>query len=91
MYSNKKGALMLEIISGKVSLYERTIMGMNGMGPMGVPSASTSIDYYVIKEGQQVAQYIKGGNLAYGSFQKNIREFFEDCKPLIEMVETKGF
>jgi len=90
-YSKSKSDLMTEIISGKVSLYQRSQTNVSGANSMGMPSTSTSISYYVKKEGQALAKYIKGNNIAYGRFKTNAIKFFGDCEILVSKIKNNDY
>ncbi len=91
MYSKSKGDLMEEIVNGFVKLYRRTEFKMSGVGAMGAPITSTFIDYYVKKDSEPIASYLQGSNVAYGSYRKNVREYFKDCEALIVMANDDNF
>lgn len=90
-YSKTKGDLMQEIASGNVSLYKRVQTKMSGVGAMGAPSISTFTDYYVKKNSEAVATYLQGGNIAFGSYRKNVKDYFKDCEALLTMVNDDNF
>ncbi len=91
MYSKKKGDLMEEVVNGFVKLYRRSEFKMTGVGAMGAPTTSTIIDYYVKKDSEPIATYLQGGNVAYGSYRKNVKEYFNDCEALLAMVNNDNF
>ncbi len=90
-YSKSKSDLMTEVISGKVSLYLRSQTNFNAPTGMGMSSNSTSLSYYVIKEGQNTAKYIKGNNIDYGRFKTNALKFFSDCESLVTKIKNKKY
>lgn len=90
-YSKSRSDLMTEMISGKVSLYLRTKITIGGANSMGMPNSSTSNSFYVKKEGQSVAKYIKGDNIAYGRFKINAIKFFGDCESLVNKIKNKDY
>ncbi len=95
-YSKSKSDLMTEVIKGKVSLYQRsqvTYKGNSGTTAIN-PTANTTntnITYYVIKEDQPMAKYIKGNNIAYGRFKSNALKFFSDCESLVEKLKKNKY
>jgi len=91
MYSKSKGDLMRELVDGNCSLYLRSTTSMNGVGAMGIPTTTTSNEFYVIKKGQKTAKYLKGNNLAYGAFKKNVQKFFSDCEVLLKKIDEREF
>lgn len=90
-YSKSKSDLMTELISGKVSLYIRSQVSMGAPTGMGAPSTNTNTSYYVIKEGQPMAKYIKGNNIAYGKFKNNALKFFSDCESLVSKIKNNDY
>lgn len=99
---NGNGALMEEMISGTWSLYKQenrvpirvdsNELNTNGIGtPNTRTIASNTIEWYVVKEGEAKAHYLKGNNLAYGSFKENAIKYFEDCEILVKKIEEKDF
>ncbi|PHS67267.1 MAG: hypothetical protein COB12_03705 [Flavobacterium sp.] len=90
-YSKSKSDLMTEVISGKVSLYQRSQTNFNAPTGMGMSSNSTSLSYYVIKEGQNIAKYLKGNNIDYGRFKTNAIKFFSDCESLVKKIKNKKY
>jgi hypothetical protein len=90
-YSKSKSVLMTEVISGKASVYLRPQTNVGAPNGMGVPSSSSNISYYVIKEGQNMAKYIKGNNIAYGRFKSNALKFFSDCESLVSKIKNNDY
>ena len=90
-YSKSKSDLMTEIISGKASLYLRSQVSMGGSTGLGAPSTNTNTSFYVLKEGQTIAKYIKGNNIAYGKFKTNALKIFSDCKSLVTKIKNKDY
>lgn len=90
-YSKTKSDLMTEVISGKVSLYLRSQTSVGAPTGMGAPSTNTSTSYYIIKEGQNIAKYIKGNNIAYGKFKTNAIKFFSDCESLVTKLKKNKY
>lgn len=90
-YSKTKSALMTEVIKGKASLYLRSQVSMGAPTGMGAPSSNTNISYYVIKEGQTTAKYIKGNNIAYNKFKTNALKIFSDCESLVTKIKNKKY
>ncbi len=95
-YSKSKSALMTEVIIGKVSLYQKsqvTYKGNSGSTAINptANTANTNITYYVLKEGQAMAKYIKGNNIDYGSFRNNAIKFFSDCELLVTKIKNKKY
>lgn len=91
MYSKTKGDLMEEIVAGPVSLFKRTQFKMSGVGAMGAPMASQIIDYYVKRDSETVATYLQGENMAYGSYKKNVKDYFKDCEMLLAQIKEDNF
>jgi len=97
-YSKSKSALMTEVISGKVSLYQRSQVSVNGhknpamsnMDPT-FNTKNTDISYYIKKEGPALAKYIKGNNIAYGRFKTNAIKFFGDCEILVTKIKNNDY
>ncbi len=95
-YSKSKSALMTEVIKGKVSLYlkSQTTYNANSGTIATNPTANTTntnLTYYVIKEGQPMAKYIKGNNIDYGRFKTNALKFFSDCESLVKKIKNKKY
>ena len=90
-YSKSKSDLMTELISGKASLYFRSQVSMGAPTGMGAPSANTNTSYYILKEGQNMAKYIKGNNIAYGKFKSNALKFFSDCESLVSKIKENEY
>ena len=90
-YSKSKSDLMTEVIKGKTSLYLRSQVSVGAPTGMGAPSTNTNISYYVIKEGQPIAKYIKGNNIDYGRFKTNALKFFSDCESLVTKLKNKKY
>lgn len=91
MYSKSKGDLMEEVVNGFAKLYKRTEFKMSGVGAMGAPTTSTFIDYYVKKDNEPIATYLQGSNVAYGSYRKNVKEYFKDCEALLVLANDDNF
>ncbi len=90
-YSEKKGALMEEIVNGKVNLYKFTESSFGPpMGTMG-PSRTVTITYYAKRDNESVATYLQGNNVAYGSYRKNLQDYFKDCAAVLAMVKEDNF
>ncbi|MGJ8665259.1 MAG: hypothetical protein ACSHW7_02745 [Patiriisocius sp.] len=86
-YKKNNGALMTEITTGpKATLYHRSETRSAGPG-----FNSTIDEWRVLKAGEKFAQYVKGNNVAYGSYENNIRKYFKDCPKLIEKIENDDF
>lgn len=90
-YSKTKSDLMTEVITGKASLYLRSQVSMGAPTGMGAPSSNTNISYYVIKEEQTTAKYIKGNNIAYNKFKTNALKIFSDCESLVTKIKNKKY
>ena len=90
-YSKSKSALMTEVISGKASLYLRSQTSMGAPTGMGAPSTNTNTSFYVLIEGQSIAKYIKGNNLAYGKFKTNALKIFKDCESLVTKIKGNKY
>jgi hypothetical protein len=90
-YSKSKSTLMTEVISGKASLYLRSQVSMGAPTGMGAPSTNTNTSFYVLKEGQTIAKYIKGNNIDYGKFKNNALKFFSDCESLVTKIKNKKY
>ncbi|MCF6308507.1 MAG: hypothetical protein L3J09_11190 [Flavobacteriaceae bacterium] len=90
-YSKTKSDLMTEVISGKASLYLRTQTSMGAPTGMGAPSTNTNTSFYVLKDGQSIAKYIKGNNIAYGKFKTNALKIFSDCNSLVTKIKNKDY
>lgn len=90
-YSKSRSTLMKEMIVGKVSLYMRVQTSMGAPNSMGMTSTRSDISYYVKKEGQLIAKYIKGNNIAYGRFKTNAIKFFEDCETLVAKLKKNKY
>ena len=90
-YSKSRSTLMKEIIVGKVSLYKRVQFSLAAPNSMGMTSARSDVSYYVKKEGQLQAKYIKGNNIAYGRFKTNAIKFFADCESLVEKLKNNDY
>jgi len=92
-YSKTKSDLMTEVISGKVSLYQRSQTTYNGNSgsTFNTSTTNTNVNYYVIKEGQNIAKYMKGNNIAYGKFKTNAIKFFSDCESLVTKLKKNKY
>jgi len=90
-YSKTKSTLMTEVISGKASLYLRSQVSMGVPTGMGGPSSNTNTSFYVLKEGQSIAKYIKGNNIAYNKFKTNALKIFSDCESLVTKIKNKDY
>ena len=92
-YSKTKSDLMTEVVKGKVSLYQRSQVTYNGNSgsSFNTSTTNTNVNYYVIKEGQTIAKYIKGNNVAYGRFKANAIKFFSDCESLVAKLKKNKY
>ncbi|MBE9490525.1 MAG: hypothetical protein IMY67_09555 [Bacteroidetes bacterium] len=97
-YSKSRSDLMTEIISGKISLYQRSKVSVNGHSNPAMSNMdptfntkNTDISYYIKKEDQNMAKYIKGNNIAYGRFKTNAIKFFSDCESLVSKLKNNDY
>jgi hypothetical protein len=79
--SDKYGKIMELIESGKCNAYV-------GIGSLG---STVSVDYYVLREGEQIATMIGSKNVVtFYNFKKTALEYFKDCPVIIERI-NKNF
>ena len=85
-FSEKKSVFMKEIITGKVSLYERRVSDLVARENNNLTEIRYE-SYYLKKEDQPIAEFIDG-NITYLKFKNNIIHYFSDCDNLVSKVKN---
>lgn len=89
----KKHVLLEKVISGKVSLYARTVSKFQSTF-IGAPNMTGSgyydddFQYYLKREDEQVAKLIVGPN-SFGSFTSKAKEYFSDCEKMVYYLDNE--
>ena len=89
-FSEKKSVFMKEILTGKVSLYERSVTDFAASVNNNNSTEIKYKNYYLKKIDHPIAEFIDG-NITYLKFKNNIIHYFSDCDSLITKVKrNKG-
>ncbi len=86
-----KYVLLEQVISGKVSLFSRTVLRFQRtfVNNLNIPSTGYYYDdtqYYLMRKDEKSAKLIADPN-SFGTFISKAKKYFSDCKKIVDYLE----
>ena len=94
--TEKKYELFEKIVTGKATLYARSVnytgnVGSDGAtGMSGVCTWEDYNEFYILREGEEIASPLITFRISR-SFRKRAMEYFSDCPAIVEKLEDKSY